>query len=104
MLDTWIGGWWMMERKRWLCVPDASSINPLIHPSSPLSKAPTAPRLLQIDPAPILRAALDPGARRPRDAGFVDVLTEGGIALVAIVNDKVEAEPLLSRGQPDLLE
>src|ERR1051325_3746864 len=57
-------------------------------------------RLLQVNSPPILRAAHDPGARRPGNARFIDVLAQRGVALVAVVDDEVEAEPLLTSGQP----
>src|SRR5437899_10059320 len=69
-------------------------IGPLAH-GTPVKRV----SLLQIDPAPILRASLHPGARRPGDARFVDVFPGRGIALVAIVDDQVETQPLDLRGR-----
>src|SRR5439155_24357482 len=60
--------------------------------------------LIQVDPAPVFGPALHARARRPGDAGFVDVLAEGGVGLVAVVNDEVEAESLLVARKANLVE
>src|SRR4051794_12472853 len=43
---------------------------------------------LERDAAPILRPALNAGAGGPCDARFVDVLADGGVRFVAVIDDE----------------
>ena len=47
---------------------------------------------------------MDAGARGPGDAGFVDILAESGVGLVAIINDEVEPKAFLAVWKANFVE
>jgi hypothetical protein len=51
--------------------------------------------ILQINPPPVLRRPWTPGRGAQAIRDLVDILANGGVGLVAVIDDQIEAERLV---------
>src|SRR5262249_55312989 len=81
-------------------IPNGGVISAMPSPASSIIGPQEVSRSsFQVQPSPILWPALHAGARRPGDAGFIDVLARRGVRFVAIVDDYVEADSSSAGGR-----